>query len=201
MGSNYVDEFKKFTIEVKRDLPKDIESLKKTVASCNICELSKSRTKTVFGEGNLNATLMFVGEGPGASEDEQGRPFVGRAGMLLEKIINNVLNMQRSDVYIANIVKCRPPNNRVPTPSEAETCLPYLKRQIEIVEPKIIVALGTTAYQYLTGDKSGITKIRGEVMEYGSAKLIATFHPSFLLRNPSAKKEAYEDFLKIRSLS
>lgn len=200
IGSCYTNEFKRFTLDIKRDLPKSMESLKKTVLSCNICELSKTRKNVVFGEGDIDAKLMLIGEAPGANEDEQGRPFVGRAGMLLERIINSVLDMQRSEVYIANILKCRPPNNRVPTPSEAQTCLPYLKRQIEIVKPLIIVALGATAYHYLTGDKSEISKVRGEILVYGDAKLIPTFHPSYLLRNPSAKKEAYEDFKKVRSL-
>ncbi|BBG65820.1 uracil-DNA glycosylase, family 4 [Hydrogenimonas sp.] len=181
-------------------LPDDLEALKRMVEECRLCALSKTRTKTVFGEGNPNAALMFVGEGPGAQEDTTGRPFVGRAGELLTKMIENAIEIPRSSVYIANIVKCRPPNNRVPTPEEAYTCLPYLMKQIELVSPKVVVALGATAYHYLTGDKSGITKVRGEVIETGSYQLVPTYHPSYLLRNPSAKKEVYQDLLKIKRL-
>ena len=183
-----------------RDLPDDLEELKKIVLDCHLCDLAKTRKNVVFGEGDPKANLMFVGEGPGATEDETGRPFVGRAGQLLTKMIENVLELKRSDVYIANIVKCRPPNNRVPTPEEVEKCIPYLWKQIEIIDPKIIVALGSTSYRHLTGDKTPISKIRGEVIDFGGRKLIPTFHPSFLLRNPSKKREAYEDLLKIKEL-
>ncbi len=181
-------------------LPDDLAALEQIVSQCQLCDLSKTRTKTVFGEGPQNAELMFVGEGPGAREDTTGRPFVGRAGELLTKMIENVLERPRSDVYICNIVKCRPPNNRVPTPEEAHTCLPYLHKQIAIVRPRIIVTLGATAYHYLTGDKTGITKIRGQVIDMGDYRLIPTYHPSYLLRNPSAKKEAYQDLLKIKAM-
>ena len=181
-------------------LPDDLDALAKIVSQCQLCPLSKTRTKTVFGEGNPHAALMFVGEGPGAQEDTTGRPFVGRAGELLTKMIENVLEIPRSEVYIANIVKCRPPNNRVPTPEEAYTCLPYLHKQIELIRPKVIAALGATAYHYLTGDKTGITKIRGTVLDMGSFKLVPTYHPSYLLRNPSAKKESYQDLLTIKGL-
>ena len=182
------------------DLPDDLEALRRIVSECRLCALSKTRTKTVFGEGDPNAALMFVGEGPGAQEDTTGRPFVGRAGELLTKMIENAIEIPRSSTYIANIVKCRPPNNRVPTPEEAYTCLPFLMKQIELVAPKVVVALGATAYHYLTGDKSGITKVRGEVIDTGKYLLIPTYHPSYLLRNPSAKKEAYQDLLKIKRL-
>ena len=181
-------------------LPNDLRTLEQIVAQCQLCDLSKSRHKTVFGEGDPHAFLMFVGEGPGAQEDATGRPFVGRAGELLTKMIENVLEIPRSAVYIANIVKCRPPNNRVPTPEEAHTCLPYLKKQMELIDPKVVVALGATAYHYLTGDKTGITKIRGTVIDMGSYRLIPTYHPSYLLRNPSAKKEAYADLLTVKGM-
>lgn len=181
-------------------LPDDLKTLEQIVSQCQLCPLSKTRTKTVFGEGNPHAALMFVGEGPGAQEDATGRPFVGRAGELLTKMIENVLEIPRSEVYIANIVKCRPPNNRVPTPEEAYTCLPYLHKQIELIQPKVIVALGGTAYHYLTGDRTGITKVRGEVVEMGAFRLVPTYHPSYLLRNPSAKKEVYHDLLKIKGM-
>jgi DNA polymerase len=181
-------------------LPDDLEALKQIVLQCHLCPLSKTRTKVVFGEGNPHAAVMFVGEGPGAQEDITGRPFVGRAGELLTRMIESVLEIPRSEVYIANIVKCRPPNNRVPTPEEAFTCLPYLNKQMELVAPSVVVALGATAYHYLTGDRTGITKVRGEVIDMGNYKLVPTYHPSYLLRNPSAKKEAYHDLLKIKGL-
>ncbi|WP_457595779.1 uracil-DNA glycosylase [Hydrogenimonas sp.] len=181
-------------------LPDDLAALEQIVAHCQLCPLSKTRTKTVFGEGNPHAALMFVGEGPGAQEDLSGRPFVGRAGELLTRMIENGLEIPRESVYIANIVKCRPPNNRAPTPEEAHACLPYLQKQLQLVAPKVVVALGATAYHYLTGDKTGITKIRGSVIDMGAYKLVPTYHPSYLLRNPSAKKEAYMDLLTVKGL-
>ncbi len=199
LGERFID-----PIEIKESgmaiLPNDLQALRKIVEQCHLCDLAKTRKHVVFGEGNPHATLMFIGEGPGATEDETGRPFVGRAGQLLTKMIENVLQLQRSDVYIANIVKCRPPNNRVPTPQEASTCLPYLLKQIEIIDPKILVALGSTSYRYLTGDNTPISKIRGEKIPYKDKILIPTYHPSFLLRNPSKKREVYEDLLKIKEL-
>jgi len=199
LGIDYVEPIKELKGDVL-ELPNNIEELKKIVLNCHLCELSKSRTNVVFGEGNTNAKLMFVGEAPGANEDLQGRPFVGRAGELLTKMIENVLYIKRSSVYIANIVKCRPPNNRTPTLSEALTCRPYLLKQIEIIKPKIIVALGSTAYRYLTNDNTPITKVRGHIIDINGYKLIPTYHPSYLLRNPSAKKEAYIDMLKVKEL-
>jgi DNA polymerase len=181
-------------------MPKELDELKKICLNCSLCDLSKTRTNVVFGEGNLNADLMFIGEGPGAEEDKTGRPFVGRAGKLLTKIILNVLNLTREDVYIANIVKCRPPNNRVPNIEEANTCKPYLLKQIDIINPKVLVCLGKTAFMYLMNSDLPISKVRGQIFEYKEKKVIPTFHPSFLLRNPSAKKEAYKDFLLIKSL-
>jgi len=181
------------------DLPNSLDELKKVVENCSLCQLSLRRKNVVFGEGDVKSNIMFVGEGPGAFEDETGRPFVGKAGELLTKIITSVLEVDRSKVYIANIVKCRPPNNRVPTPHEAECCKPFLFKQIEIVNPKLIVALGATSYRYLTNDdKSPISRVRGEIIDFGSIKLIPTFHPSFLLRNPSAKREVYHDMLKVK---
>ncbi len=181
-------------------LPNQLDTLKKQADNCHLCQLSKSRQKVVFGEGNPNADLLFIGEGPGASEDSMGKPFVGRSGELLTKMIENVLHIKREDVYIANIVKCRPPNNRAPTPTEAHTCQPYLLKQIEIIKPKLIIALGATAYHYLTGDETNITKIRGTLHEQNGYTLIPTYHPSYLLRNPSAKKEVFEDLKKVKEL-
>ena len=200
MGYRYTD-IKPSDLESEPDeLPSDLESLRKIVESCHLCELSKSRHKVVFGEGNPRADLMFVGEGPGATEDSTGRPFVGRAGELLTKMIENVLHIPRSETYIANIVKCRPPGNRVPTPTEAFTCRPYLLKQIEIIRPRIIVSLGATAYRYLTNDESPISRVRGHMIHAENYLLIPTFHPSYLLRNPSAKKEAYHDMLKVKEM-
>ena len=144
LGVNFVEPIKEFQ-ESNIALPNSLSELKNICLNCHLCELSKTRLNVVFGEGNENANLMFVGEGPGATEDSLGRPFVGRAGELLTKMIQNVLFIKRSDVYIANIVKCRPPNNRTPTSKEALTCRPYLFKQIEIIKPKIVVALGSTA--------------------------------------------------------
>ena len=199
LGFDYVPLVEKRS-GASKALPNDLERLEKMVSECMLCALGKTRTKAVFGEGDPHASLMFVGEGPGAQEDMSGRPFVGRAGELLTKMIENAIEVPRQSVYIANIVKCRPPNNRVPTPEEAYTCLPYLMKQIELVAPRVIVALGATAYHYLTGDKSGITKVRGEVIDRGDYLLVPTYHPSYLLRNPSAKKEVYQDLLKIKRL-
>jgi len=197
-GVEYFEGFE--SKEMKIDMPGALEELEKICKNCTLCNLSKTRTNVVFGEGNPKAKLMLIGEGPGEMEDKTGRPFVGRAGQLLTKIINNVLNLDRKEIYIANIVKCRPPNNRVPTIEEAETCKPYLLKQIEIINPKILVCLGKTAFMYLLDSDLPITKVRGLVFEFKGKKVIPTFHPSYLLRNPSAKKDAYKDFLLIKSM-
>jgi len=181
-------------------LPNTLESLKKQAMECHLCELSKSRHKVVFGEGNPNADVLFVGESPGAMEDASGKPFVGRSGELLTKMIENVLLISRNDVYITNIVKCRPSNNDIPTPSQAHTCQPYLMKQIELIRPKLIVTLGATAYHYLTGDDTDISKIRGTIHKQNGYIIIPTYHPSYLLRNPSAKKDVFDDLLKVKNL-
>jgi len=181
-------------------LPDTMDKLKKQAEACHLCQLSKSRTHVVFGEGDPHADIMFVGEGPGATEDSMGKPFVGKSGGLLTKMIENVLLISRADVYICNIVKCRPPENRTPTETEAHTCTPYLLKQIELIKPKIIVALGATAYHYLSGDQSPISRVRGNVFEKEKYILVPTYHPSYLLRNPSAKKEVFEDLKKIKTL-
>ena len=197
-GVEYFEGFESEDKEIK--MPDELKELEEICKKCTLCDLSKTRTNVVFGEGNPNANLMFIGEGPGEMEDKTGRPFVGRAGQLLTKIINNVLELKRNDVYIANIVKCRPPNNRVPTIEEALTCRPYLLKQIDIINPKILVCLGKTAFMYLMDTDTPISKVRGQIFEYKGKKVIPTFHPSYLLRNPSAKKEAYKDFLLIKSM-
>lgn len=181
-------------------LPDTLASLEKQAMECHLCELSKTRNKAVFGEGNPNAEIMFIGEAPGAMEDSSGKPFVGRSGELLTKMIENVLLVPRSDVYITNIVKCRPPSNETPTPTQAHTCQPYLMKQIALIRPKLIVTLGATAYHYLTGDDTEISKVRGTLHRQNDYIVIPTYHPSYLLRNPSAKKEVFDDLLKVKEL-
>jgi DNA polymerase len=168
--------------------------------ACSRCKLhALGRKQIVFGVGNPNADLMFVGEAPGADEDEQGEPFVGRAGQLLTKIIE-AIDLKREDVYIANVIKCRPPGNRNPEPDEVEQCQPFLFRQIDAIKPKVIVALGKFAAQSLLQSTDPITRVRGREFKYRGATLIPTFHPAYLLRNPSAKREVWEDMKKVREL-
>jgi DNA polymerase len=200
LGYNYTNITVYKEDELNLTLPNTLEALQKQAQNCHLCELSKSRQKVVFGEGNPHADLLFIGEAPGATEDSSGKPFTGRSGELLTKMIENVLQISRSDVYITNIVKCRPPNNQVPTPTQAHTCQPYLLKQIELIKPKLIVTLGATAYHYLTGDETSITKIRGTLHKQKGYTIIPTYHPSYLLRNPSAKKEVFEDLLKVKDL-
>ena len=167
---------------------------------CSRCKLhTLGRKQVVFGVGNPNADLMFVGEGPGADEDIQGEPFVGRAGQLLNKIIE-AIDLRREDVYIANVIKCRPPGNRNPEPDEVEQCEPFLFRQIDIIKPKVIVALGKFAAQCLLKSDAPITRIRGREFTYRDSILIPTYHPAYLLRNPSAKRDVWEDMKKVRAI-
>jgi uracil-DNA glycosylase family 4 len=164
---------------------------------CTKCALANGRTNLVFGEGNIKADIMFVGEGPGHDEDMQGRPFVGRAGQLLTRMIE-AINLKREDVYIANIVKCRPPNNRVPYPEEAQACLPYLRNQYAIIRPSIIVCLGATAGRYILSSDLRITRDRGIWTVRNGCHMIATYHPAALLRDTDKKKDAWEDLKKVR---
>jgi DNA polymerase len=167
---------------------------------CSRCKLhTLGRRQVVFGVGNPNADLMFVGEAPGADEDIQGEPFVGRAGQLLTKIIE-AINLNREDVYIANVIKCRPPQNRNPEPDEVEQCEPFLFRQIETIKPKVIVALGKFAAQSLLKTTEPITRIRGREYKYRDAILMPTYHPAYLLRNPSSKREVWEDMKRVRAI-
>ncbi len=167
---------------------------------CSRCKLhTLGRKQVVFGVGNPNADLMFVGEAPGADEDIQGEPFVGRAGQLLTKIIE-AIELKREDVYIANVIKCRPPGNRNPEPDEVEQCEPFLFRQIDVIKPKVIVALGKFAAQCLLKTDAPITRIRGREFAYRDAVLIPTYHPAYLLRNPSAKRDVWEDMKKVRAI-
>jgi DNA polymerase len=165
-------------------------------SNCTRCKLHKARTKIVFGVGNPKAELVFVGEGPGRDEDAQGEPFVGRAGKLLTQMIE-AMSLRRQDVYIANVVKCRPPENRLPEKDEIETCSPFLMRQLFVIQPKVICALGSCAAQTLLQTTQGISRFRGEWFDFRGSKLIATYHPAYLLRNPSAKREVWKDLQKV----
>ena len=168
--------------------------------ACSRCKLHRlGRTQVVFGVGNSGADLMFVGEAPGGDEDIQGEPFVGRAGQLLTKIIE-AIDLRREDVYIANVIKCRPPQNRNPEPDEVEQCEPFLFRQIDVIKPKVIVALGKFAAQSLLRTTEPITRIRGREYKYRDAILMPTYHPAYLLRNPSAKREVWEDMKRVRAI-
>jgi DNA polymerase len=177
-----------------------LSAIRQDIGDCTRCKLhGLGRRQIVFGVGNPQAELMFVGEAPGADEDIQGEPFVGRAGQLLTKIIESI-GLRREDVYIANVIKCRPPQNRNPEQDEVETCEPFLFRQIDAIHPKVIVALGTFAARTLLRTLDPISRLRGRVYEYRGAKLIPTFHPAFLLRNPASKREVWEDMKRARSL-
>jgi uracil-DNA glycosylase len=175
----------------------DLDGLQSAIGDCQRCRLAKGRTKLVFGVGNPNARLMFVGEGPGRDEDLQGEPFVGRAGMLLTDIIEKGMRLSRADVYICNVVKCRPPENRNPEPDEVETCSPFLLRQIALVRPEVIVALGKFAAQTLLQSKTPITRLRGQWFEYQGVPLMPTLHPAYLLRNPGDKKLVWQDIKSV----
>ena len=174
-----------------------LEELRAEIGDCRRCKLHSGRTHVVFGIGNPNAKLMFVGEGPGRDEDLKGEPFVGRAGQLLTDIITKGMSLRREDVYIANVVKCRPPQNRNPEPDEVASCEPFLKKQIELIRPEIIVALGKFAVQTLLQSKVPITRLRGNWHSYMNIKLMPTFHPAYLLRNPADKKLVWEDIKKV----
>ena len=180
-----------------RKEPLTLEGVRQELGECTRCRLHEVRNRLVFGDGNPHATLVFVGEGPGRDEDQQGKPFVGRAGELLTRIIEAIA-LTREEVYIANIVKCRPPNNRDPRPDEIQTCLPFLRKQLEAIKPRIICALGTFAAQTLLGTEERISALRGRFHSYHGAKLMPTYHPAFLLRNPHFKKAVWEDMKMIR---
>ena len=183
--------------ETLPDATETLEDIRAFIGNCVRCTLCESRTKIVHSEGNRQADLLFIGEAPGANEDAEGRPFVGKAGQLLNKIIESI-GLKRDDVFIGNVNRCRPPQNRQPTPIEAATCRPFLLREISVVRPKVIVVLGNTATQNLLATKVGITKIRGEFQDYFGVKVMPTFHPAYLLRDPSKKREVWEDMKKVR---
>lgn len=174
------------------DVANELARCAEEVAACTRCGLSETRNRTVYGVGAPNARLMFVGEAPGRDEDLQGEPFVGRAGQLLNKIIG-ALGLEREDVYIANVLKCRPPNNRDPQPQEVGCCTPFLMRQIELVAPEMIVALGRPAANFLLDSQDSLARLRGRLHRYEGIPLVATYHPAYLLRNPDAKKKVWQD--------
>ena len=174
-----------------------LASIRADIGDCQRCKLAKTRNSIVFGSGNPKAELMFIGEAPGADEDAQGLPFVGRAGQLLTRIIE-AIDMRREDVFICNIIKCRPPQNRNPESDEIAACEPFLFRQIAAIKPKVICALGTYGAQTLLRTKEPISRLRGYFIDYRGAKLLATFHPAYLLRNPQEKRRVWEDVQKIR---
>jgi DNA polymerase len=177
-----------------------LSAIREDIGECVRCKLcTLGRKQIVFGVGNPNADLMFVGEAPGRDEDIQGIPFVGRAGQKLTQIIE-AIGLKREDVYIANVIKCRPPENRNPEPDEVEQCEPFLFRQVDTIKPTVIVALGTFAAKSLLKSNESISRLRGRVFEYRGAKLVPTFHPAFLLRNPSCRREVWEDMKKVRAL-
>jgi DNA polymerase len=200
MPTKQVEEMPSLFGDVIETLPESnetIEEIRLDIGNCTRCPLHEGRTKIVHSTGNFQADLMFVGEAPGADEDASGLPFVGRAGQLLTKIIEGI-GMKREDVLIGNINRCRPPANRQPTLPEAHTCRPFLMREIAVIRPKIIVVMGNTAMKNLLDTKEGITKLRGEFQDYFGVKVMPTFHPAYLLRDPRKKREVWEDMKKVR---
>jgi DNA polymerase len=175
------------------------QELKQQVADCALCGLEKTRTQTVFGVGNRQADLLIIGEAPGANEDKQGEPFVGRAGMLLNAMLH-AIGLDRKDIYIANILKCRPPKNRDPLPREVELCTPYLQKQLALINPKLIVTVGRIAAHFLLNTKESMGKLRGKTFAYEGIPVVATYHPAYLLRSPREKAKSYQDFLRIKEL-
>lgn len=196
MGISFLPASKKYS---EKAIPSGILTLagvRKELGDCERCKLHRTRRTIVFGEGNEEASLMLIGEAPGYDEDVQGRPFVGKAGQLLTKIIQSI-NLPREEVYITNIVKCRPPQNRNPEPDEIQSCNPFLVKQIAVVQPKIICALGSFSAQTLLKTDTKITALRGKLFDLEGIKVIPTYHPAFLLRNPERKREVWEDMKKI----
>ncbi len=184
-------------LAAREDLPDDLGTLARMVSECRKCGLCGARTNTVFADGTPRAKLVFIGEAPGRDEDLRGLPFVGRAGQLLDKMIA-AIQLRRDEVYICNVLKCRPPENRTPAPDEVEQCLPYLEQQLALVRPALICALGLSAVQALLKTKSSMASLRGHLFEYRGIPLIPTYHPAALLRNPGLKREAWEDMQRVR---
>ena len=182
--------------EVSQSNVQTLDEIRRELGDCRRCKLHRTRRTIVFGEGNEKATLMFIGEGPGYDEDVQGRPFVGKAGQLLTKIIQSI-HREREEVYITNIIKCRPPQNRNPEPDEIQSCHPFLEKQIQSIQPKMICALGTFAAQTLLSTNAKITALRGRFFDLGGIKVLPTYHPAYLLRNPERKREVWDDMKQI----
>jgi uracil-DNA glycosylase family 4 len=176
-----------------------LEAIHEFIGDCKRCRLSEGRNKIVFGDGNPRAELVFIGEGPGHDEDIQGLPFVGRAGKLLTQMIE-AMGLKRSEVYICNVVKCRPPGNRTPEKDEVATCSPFLMRQLKVIQPKAVVCLGAVALQALLGPGVAISRVRGQWMDFHGMQMMPTYHPAFLLRNPAAKPSVWEDLKKVMAL-
>ncbi len=187
--------------ELKNSIPRDndlrLHDIQEVIGECTRCKLHKTRNKIVFGEGNPDARLLFIGEAPGADEDVQGRPFVGKAGQLLTRIIQ-AINLKRNDVYIANIVKCRPPKNRNPDDDEIQTCFPFLLKQLHVIQPQIICTLGRIATSAVLKTEGGITELRGKFYHFNGIKVMPTYHPSYLLRNQEKKKETWIDMQMVQ---
>jgi DNA polymerase len=188
---------KKFDESIVKYPLDDYDKFRKIALKCNRCQLRETCTQVVMGEGSLNHKIMFIGEGPGGTEDKKGRPFVGRAGRLLDKILESV-KISREDIYITNIVKCRPPDNRNPHDKEMETCSPILKSEVKYIKPKVIVPLGSVSLKYLLGSDKKITEDRGKWYKKANLYFLPTFHPAYLLRNENMKKKVYKDFIKIK---
>jgi DNA polymerase len=186
-------------VAAQADLTAGLDGVRDDLGDCQRCKLARGRKTIVFGQGHPAARLMFVGEAPGADEDEQGLAFVGRAGQLLTKIIE-AIGLRRDDVYICNVLKCRPPENRNPETDEILSCQPFLERQIQVIHPKVLVGLGKFAAQWLLKTAEPISRLRGRLGDYGDIKVMATYHPAYLLRNPGAKKDVWEDMKVVRDL-
>lgn len=194
----YIDRSNPVNVPVQTASALDWEQLRQCVSECQKCDLYKTRTQTVFGVGNTAARLMIIGEAPGANEDRQGKPFVGRAGQLLDAMLKSIGFDRNENVYICNILKCRPPNNRDPSMAEVKECTPYLEQQIALMKPALLLAVGRIAAHYLLGVSTPLTRLRGQTLQYSglNVPLIVTFHPAYLLRNPRDKGKAYADLLR-----
>ncbi|WP_419770168.1 MAG: uracil-DNA glycosylase [Candidatus Marinarcus sp.] len=182
------------------DLPQNLTSLQSLVENCNLCEYSKYRVQTLFSQGNPSSKVMFIDDTPSILDEISGKILVGKSGELLIKMIENVLMINHKELYFTNIIKCKTALKKIPTHGEISSCKPYIQKEIEIINPKLIVVLGESTYEYFTNDKTSIELARGKVIQYGGIDLIPIYHPSYLLRNPSAKKEAFHDMLKIKSI-
>ena len=201
IGYNYCEPFNLNSCATNNfELPNDLESLKVLVENCSLCEFSKYKNRTDFSQGNNNAKIMFIDETASILNDEFNRIILGKSGELLISMIENVLHVSHNEFYFTNIIKCKTTLKKEPTPCEISSCKPYLNQQIELVNPKLIVVLGEGCYQSLTNDKTSIEQIRGKILKYNGIDMMPMYHPNYLLRNPSAKKEAFVDMLKIKSL-